>query len=75
MTATSVGLSDLFLYVPSPRISLEALVDYRAQATPKLERRLRRALETTGQRAVRYPRLYEDNVTLSCGADTRARNR
>ena len=68
MTATSVGLSDLFLYVPSPRISLEALVDYRAQATPKLERRLRRALETTGQRAVRYPRLYEDNVTLSSEA-------
>ncbi|MFP4373085.1 MAG: hydroxymethylglutaryl-CoA synthase family protein [Spirochaetaceae bacterium] len=68
MTETSVGLSDLFVYVPSPRISLEALVDYRVKSAPSLERRLRRALETTGQRAVRYPRLYEDNVTLSSEA-------
>ncbi|MFP4205873.1 MAG: hydroxymethylglutaryl-CoA synthase family protein [Spirochaetaceae bacterium] len=68
MEETSVGLSDLFAYVPRPRISLEKLVEYRVQSVPKLERRLRRALETTGQQAVRYPQIYEDNVTLSAEA-------
>jgi hydroxymethylglutaryl-CoA synthase len=68
MEESSVGISDLFLYVPRPRISLESLVGHRAQADPKLERRLRRALETTGQRAMRYPRIFEDNVTLSAEA-------
>ncbi|MFO8063770.1 MAG: hydroxymethylglutaryl-CoA synthase [Spirochaetia bacterium] len=68
MSKTSVGISDLFLYVPSPRISLDTLVDYRVAADPSIARRLRRALESTGQRAVRYPRLYEDNVTLSAEA-------
>ncbi|MFW5806085.1 MAG: hydroxymethylglutaryl-CoA synthase, partial [Spirochaetota bacterium] len=61
-------MSDLFAYVPRPRISLEKLVEYRVQSVPKLERRLRRALETTGQQAVRYPQIYEDNVTLSAEA-------
>ena len=68
MVETSVGISDLFLYVPSPRISLETLIDHRIRENPSLERRLRRAVDTTGQRAVRYPRLYEDNVTLSAEA-------
>lgn len=68
MQESSIGISDLFLYVPSPRISLDSLVDHRVESDPKLERRLRRALETTGQRALRYPRIYEDNVTLSAEA-------
>mgnify|MGYP006285177843 FL=1 len=68
MEDRSVGISDLFVYVPSPRISLDTLVDHRVRENPSLERRLKRALDTTGQRAVRYPRIYEDNVTLTSEA-------
>lgn len=63
-----VGLSDLALYIPSPKMNLNSLLDYRIQADPKLERRLRRALTTTGQETMRFPELWQDNSTLAAEA-------
>ena len=68
MTNNPVGISDLSLYVPDPVIELETLVDYRLKESPALERRLRRAIDSTGQRAIRYPQLWEDSATLSAQA-------
>ena len=68
MTINQVGISDLALYVPDPLIELETLLQHRSQDDPRLERRLRRAIETTGQRSIRYPHPWEDNATLSAQA-------
>ncbi len=60
-----VGISDLSLYLPRPHIELNSLVEYRIQSNPSLERRLRRALSTTGQIDMRFPELWQDNSTLA----------
>lgn len=65
MEQTKIGLSDMSVYVPSPRITLDDMVDYRVAADPAIERRLRRAVEKTGQVAVRFPDPWEDSATLA----------
>lgn len=71
MAYSSVGLSDISVYVPAPKIDLATILDYRAQGNPKLDRRLRRAVEKTGQVAIRFPELWQDNATLAAEAARR----
>ncbi|MFW5994936.1 MAG: hydroxymethylglutaryl-CoA synthase family protein [Spirochaetia bacterium] len=59
------GLSDLSLYVPEPSMDLNRLLDYRAEQSPKLDRRLRKALQATGQEQMRFPEPWEDTSTLA----------
>ena len=68
MSETKVGIDDLALYIPAPRIDLNKLVERRGSEEPKLERRLRRALQTTGQEAIRFPEPWEDSATLAAQA-------
>jgi hydroxymethylglutaryl-CoA synthase len=68
MDKTKIGLSDLEIYVPSPRMGLDSLVDYRVAQDPGFERRLRRAIEKTGQGAIRFPSPWEDSATLAAQA-------
>lgn len=68
MEEQSVGISDISLYVPAPTMELETLVQHRVADNPDLERRLRRAVETTGQISIRYPELWQDPATLSAEA-------
>ncbi|TVQ25440.1 MAG: hydroxymethylglutaryl-CoA synthase [Spirochaetaceae bacterium] len=63
-----VGISDIALYVPSPYITLQTLLNMRIRENPSLERRLNRAVETTGQEAMRFPELWQDNTTLAAEA-------
>ncbi len=63
-----VGISDIALFVPAPYISLSTLLDQRITENPSLERRLRRAIDTTGQEAMRFPELWQDNTTLAAEA-------
>ncbi len=65
MEEQTVGLSDLEIYVPSPRLGLDALLSYRSGQDPGIERRLRRAIEKTGQEAIRFPAPWEDSATLA----------
>ncbi len=65
MDKTRIGLSDLEIYVPGQRIGLDALLAYRASQDPRIERVLRRAIEKTGQEAVRFPAPWEDSATLA----------
>ncbi len=60
-----IGISDLSLYLPRPHIELRTLLEHRIRSTPSLERRLRRALSTTGQLDMRFPELWQDNSTLA----------
>ncbi len=68
MADQSVGISDISLYVPSPELRLDELLEYRIKQRPDLERRLKRAVDTTGQQSLRYPELWEDTATLSAQA-------
>ena len=68
MGSNSVGISDIALYIPSQRVELETIVEKRVADDPGLERRLRRALETTGQVAIRFPETYQDTATLAAQA-------
>lgn len=71
MAYSSVGLSDISVYVPAPKIDLTTILDYRSKDNPKLDRRLRRAVEKTGQAAIRFPELWQDNATLAAEATRR----
>lgn len=68
MSETRVGIDDLSLYIPAPKVDLDRLVERRGKEEPKLERRLKRALETTGQEAIRFPEPWEDSATLAAQA-------
>ncbi|MFW6291511.1 MAG: hydroxymethylglutaryl-CoA synthase family protein [Spirochaetota bacterium] len=68
MEKTKVGLSDLEIFVPAPRMGLDTLVAHRIAEDPKFERRLKRAIEKTGQGAIRFPAPYEDSATLAAQA-------
>ena len=55
MNANKVGLGDLRFYVPRNEIKLADLVARRIAEKPELKRHLDRAIQTTGQRAIRFP--------------------
>ncbi|MFW5742984.1 MAG: hydroxymethylglutaryl-CoA synthase, partial [Spirochaetota bacterium] len=49
-------------------MGLDTLVAHRIAEDPKFERRLKRAIEKTGQGAIRFPAPYEDSATLAAQA-------
>jgi len=61
----SVGISDIGIFIPENRISLETIKERRAEVEPKLERRLRAAISSTGQQYIRFPSILQDTVTLA----------
>ena len=63
-----VGISDMRLYVPTALIELASIVAHRSTQAPELERRLRRAVDATGQIAIRFPAHWQDPVTLAAEA-------
>ncbi len=68
MKHTKIGISDIQIYLPKPKISLNTLVDERVRELPRLERHLQRACRTTGQRAIRFPSVWEDTATLAASS-------
>jgi hydroxymethylglutaryl-CoA synthase len=68
MEKKTVGISDMAIHVPTPRIALETILSARAAADPPFERRLRRAIESTGQISMRFPFPWEDPVTMAAQA-------
>jgi hydroxymethylglutaryl-CoA synthase len=68
MKTRTVGISDIGIHIPGNRMPLQTLVEARSKANPKLARHLERALRVTGQRAIRYPSLWEDTATMAAQA-------
>ncbi|TVQ19774.1 MAG: hydroxymethylglutaryl-CoA synthase, partial [Spirochaetaceae bacterium] len=68
MERKTTGISDIAIYLPHARIDLETLVQHRVEENPRLERHLERAMRTTGQRAIRFPQVWEDTATLAASA-------
>lgn len=55
MDANKVGLGDIGFYVPGNAMILSVLVARRIADNPELKKHLERALQTTGQRELRFP--------------------
>ncbi len=68
---TTVGIGDIALYSPEPRMDLDTLVAYRLKSLPTMQRHFERALRTTGQRSIRFPRPWEDSATMAASATAR----
>ena len=68
MNKRAIGISDIQIYLPAPRLDLNTLIDERVRELPKLERHLQRACRTTGQRAIRFPSVWEDTATLGASS-------
>ncbi|HUJ73952.1 MAG TPA: hypothetical protein VL359_03800, partial [bacterium] len=66
--SSPVGISDIGLYIPQPCIDLETLVRRRVGHAPRLDRHLERACRVTGQKAIRFPEVWEDSATLAASA-------
>jgi hydroxymethylglutaryl-CoA synthase len=71
MKKAKIGISDIALYVPSPKITLDTIFDTRVKQDPDFERRLRRAIDMTGQKAIRFPDIFEDNATIAANSAKR----
>lgn len=68
MKPDPIGISDLALFMPKSTIDLQTIVDKRIADDPNLEKHLARALKSTGQIALRFPRVWEDTITLAAEA-------
>ena len=62
---SKVGISDIALFIPQPKIDLTELVVHRGRENQRLEKKLRRAIETTGQKSIRFPHYWEDSATIA----------
>ncbi len=63
-----IGIGDMAMYVPNPKIELAEVLSMRAAEDPAFERRLRRAIESTNQVSMRFPEIWEDPVTMAAEA-------
>ena len=68
MKDQTVGISDIQIYLPAPKMDLDTLVDQRVREVPRLERHLARARRATGQRAIRFTSVGEDTSTLAASS-------
>ena len=71
MDNQTIGISDIALYIPSPKITIEAILSARIKENPTFANRLRRAVDTTGQKAIRFPDVFEDNATIAANSAKR----
>ena len=65
---TTVGISDIGVYVPQPAMDLDTLVQRRVRLNPRLDRHFERACRVTGQKAIRFPEIWEDCATFAASA-------
>jgi len=68
MNSAPVGISNIHLHIPDSRLPLEKLISERVGWNPKLGRHLDRAIKTTGQKNIRFPRFWEDSATMAAQA-------
>ena len=68
MAGQSVGINDMAVYIPASTISLDTILKNRNTQDPSGDRRLSRAIESTGQKAIRFTEPWQDSVTLTAEA-------
>ena len=68
MGSKKIGISDINIYVPGPKLELEVLIEKRSEDNPRLGRHLDRALRVTGQKTIRFNDIWEDSATMAAQA-------
>ncbi|OQX29270.1 MAG: hypothetical protein B0D92_04700 [Spirochaeta sp. LUC14_002_19_P3] len=68
MEQQKIGISDIGLYLPHPRMGLDSLLKSRAVSHPELIDMLTRAIEKTDLTAFRFPAPWEDSASLAANA-------
>ncbi len=68
MDQTKIGIGDIGLYLPSPRMRMDTLVKSRAVSHPELVNHLSKAIKKTGLTAFRFPEPWEDTASLAGNA-------
>lgn len=68
MVKAAIGIDDLALYLPHPRISLEEVISRRGLERPERAAKLAGAREFTGQTHIRFPDRWEDSAVLGANA-------
>ncbi len=63
-----IGISDINIYIPQAKLDLDVLIKKRSENQPRLGRHLERALRVTGQKAIRFPQIWEDSTTMAAQA-------
>ncbi len=75
MDQLKIGIGDIGMYVPVPRMDLSSLMEERAITHPELEQVLSRAIQKTGQVSFRFPDPWEDTASLAANAAAPALDR
>ena len=68
MLKSSVGISNLSVYIPRLKIKSETVAEARIKVNPDIESHIKRAIEYTGQKSIRFPSLWEDTSTMAAQA-------
>ena len=73
--SSTLGISDLGVYIPRPKVTLDAIIErYRSQNSQRAVA-LERARHRTGQMSIRFPHCWEDTATMAAQAATQILSR
>ncbi len=68
MSQTTMGISDIRIFVPEQEIKLDTILKQRTREDSQWEFRLTRAIRITGQKSLRFPQTWEDTTTMAAQA-------
>ena len=68
MNQPKIGIGDISIYIPSPRLDMKTLLENRALTHPELERMFARTIKKTGLVSFRFPEPWEDTASLAANA-------
>lgn len=68
MEYLNIGIGDIGVYLPSPCMNLDLLVNARKSEDEKWKEILPKAIEKTGQSSFRFPEPWEDTCSLAANA-------
>ena len=75
MSQTKIGIGDISLYLPDPRMDMKILMESRAVSHPQLVRVMNRAIDNTGQLSFRFPEPWEDTASMAANAAAQTMDR
>lgn len=68
MNQIKIGIGDIGLYVPDPKMDMDRLLESRALTHPDQQRIMSRAVSKTGQLSFRFPEPWEDTASMAANA-------
>ena len=68
MDTTKIGISDIGLYLPGPRITMDDILRARSVSHPELVPMLTKAIKKSGLTAFRFPEQWEDTASMAANA-------